>query len=119
MIQTPARHTPKNEVPPSPTQGPRPSMNPAPIRLKTPVIVPTKNEKRELLYLVDIKALEWTLHVPEAHEIVERALYRGFFDIIDRTRLTVLRQETESRWNARIQTNYATARQRIAKKEKR
>ena len=93
-------------------------MNPALIQLKPPAIVPIQNERREPIQLVDIKALEWTMHVPEAHEIVERALYRGFFDIIDRTRLNVLRRETETYWNARIQTNYANARQRLAKKVK-
>lgn len=82
------------------------------IQLTAPSVSKIRNVKNEPRYDVDIRALSWTLHVPEAHELVERALYRGFFDIIDRTRLEVLRKETEIRWNKRIQTNYLIAKER-------
>jgi hypothetical protein len=92
------------------------SSKPAPIRLSSPSSHVVRNNHSEPIHLIDIRKLEWTLHVPEAHAIVETALYRGFFDIIDRTRLEVLRKETEIRWNTRIQSNYATARQRLTGK---
>lgn len=75
------------------------------IHIPAPVLKKTVNSSREPIQIVDIESLKWTTLIPEAHAIVERALYRGFFDIIDRVELERLRKQTEIQWTNRARAS--------------
>lgn len=93
-----------------------PSTPPPLIRLPVPSIrKPTRGSNT---CIVDIESLKWTLLVPEANEIVERALYRGFFDIIDRAELNRLRKLTEVAWNDRVKSSREKALARLEQYKK-
>lgn len=82
------------------------TMNTQPdIHIPAPVLKKTVNSSREPIHIVDIESLKWTTLIPEAHAIVERALYRGFFDIIDRVELERLRKQTEIQWTNRARAS--------------
>jgi hypothetical protein len=88
------------------------------IVLPVPKCIQAKNRLNERIWTFNINDLNWTKHVPEAHEIVTIAKRRGFFDIFDRVELEKLRKTTELKWNARIQKNKEEALRKLAAKRR-